>query len=167
MMPGKKTGFANSEQEAQQIELIPGLDKAHQHRHDAPRDHYASDPTASAPFFHQDASGNLQQKVPPEKDAGSEAENLVSKRQVAFHLQRCMSHVDPVEIGDDKEHEQIGHQTTHDAPARPGSDDIFNWLQVFDRFTLRINLRLRATSTDRAEIAWLNWFKPSKNTLFN
>src|SRR5437588_4547938 len=112
---GEKTCLAQTEQKAEQVELVLRLHKTREDGNHAPRDHYAGDPAASAPFFHQDTAGNLQQKIAPKKDAGAEAQDLVGERELAFHLQRGVTNVYAVEISNDKEAEKIRHQSTHDA----------------------------------------------------
>src|SRR5437016_12353539 len=112
---GEKTCLAQTEQKAEQVELVLRLHETSQNGNHAPRDHYARNPAASTPFFHQDAAGNLQQKIAPKKDAGAEAQDLVGERQLAFHLQRGVTTVAAVEISNDRETEKIRHQWTHDA----------------------------------------------------
>src|SRR5215831_14221194 len=114
----KETGLGEAQQKSQHIELILRLYETHQYRDDAPGDHDAGNPAARAPLLDQNASRNLEQEVAEEKDAGAEPQDLISERQVTFHLQRGITHVDPIEISNDKEDEKIGHQSPHDSAAR-------------------------------------------------
>jgi hypothetical protein len=104
----KKTGFGQAQHKSQYIKLVLRLHEAHQHGDDAPRNHYAGNPTAGAPLLDQDAAGNLEQKIAPEKNAGAEAENLISERQLVLHLQRRIADVNAIEISNDKEDEKVG-----------------------------------------------------------
>src|SRR5437016_627940 len=119
---GEKTCLAQTEQKAEKVELVLRLHETSQNGNHAPRDHYARNPAASTPFFHQDAAGNLQQKIAPEKNAGAEAQDLVGERQLAFHLQRCVTNVYAVEISNDKESEKIRQQSPHDTETSAIAD---------------------------------------------
>src|SRR5262249_45351564 len=56
------------------------------------------------------------------KDAGAETKDLVRKRKLAFHLQRCIADVHTIKVGNDKQREEIRHQSPHDPAASAISD---------------------------------------------
>src|SRR4030095_5983337 len=78
---GEVSGFRQTQNEAQNIELIllgaeihPGLaDKSHKSGDDSPRDHDARDPLPRAPPFDDQRARDFEQEIADKKDAESSA----------------------------------------------------------------------------------------------
>src|SRR5579862_5956361 len=112
-----ETGFRDTQNEAQPVELLLAADQARERRDQAPGDHDAGDPLARAPDFREYGPGHFEQKIPNEENAAAEAEDVVRKAQFAGHLQAGEAYVYAVEIGDQVEQEHERHQPPVDVPA--------------------------------------------------
>src|ERR1700733_5111074 len=97
--------------------------ECHHRGKQAPGYHYAGNPAPRAPGLDQYRAGNLKHKVTYEKDSGSETEDLITEANGSGHLKRRITEVDPIKVGYNKQHEQVGHEAARNAP--PGGPSYY------------------------------------------
>ena len=106
----EEAGLGRAKQKAHHVETGGALHEHHARRHEAPRDHDARDPQPRADAGEDDVARHLEQRVADEEDAGAEPVGRRREIERGVHLQRREADVDAIEIGDDVEQEQEGHE---------------------------------------------------------
>ena len=119
-MPGKKPASADAEQEAHDVEAQRALHEHRAGRDDPPGDHDARDPLARAEPVQREVAGDLEEEVGDEEHAGAEAVDGAREAEVGLELVLGEGDVHPVQVGDDVEAQQDGHESGGDPAHRPG-----------------------------------------------
>ena len=125
---GEEAGLRDAEQEADDVEAQRPLHEHRAGRDDPPRDHDARDPLARAEAVQREVAGHLEDEVGEEEDAGAEAVDRSGEAEVGLQLVLGEGDVHPVEVGDDVEAQQDGHESRRDPAHRPCLQ--FGWLGV-------------------------------------
>jgi hypothetical protein len=68
-----------------------------QYSKNAPRNHDARDPSASAPAFDDDGAGNLQQDVTYKKDSRASAKHTITETKIVGHFQSGVRNIHSIE----------------------------------------------------------------------
>src|SRR5574337_460593 len=117
----EETGFGHPQEETQDVQLGRALDEGRQRRQDAPGDQDAGDPHPRAVLVEHHVARHFEEEVADEEDARGEAEGFAAERQVRIHLQRRIADVGAIQVGDDVEQEDEGH----DPPGDLADDGLF------------------------------------------
>jgi hypothetical protein len=115
---GEEPRFADSEQEAQHVELRRRLHEGDAGGDRAPQDQDARDPLARADARQQHVRRDLEQEVADEGDAGAEAVDDVGELQRLLHLQLGEADVDTINDRDDVDQEEQRQVAQRDAPEQ-------------------------------------------------
>ena len=110
-----KTRLADSQQEAQPIELPGALNQTRHGCDDPPGNHDAADPFARAPQLRKDCAGNFKQKVTDKKNPTAEPEYSSSQAQFLTHLQGSKADIDSIEVRNDIENKNKRHEPPCDS----------------------------------------------------
>src|SRR5574337_1320146 len=85
-----------------------------QRREDAPGNQDAGDSHPRAVLVEHHVARHFEEEVADEEDARGEAEGFAGKRQVRIHLQGRVADVGAIQVGDDVEQEDEGHDPPGD-----------------------------------------------------
>ena len=88
--------------------------EGHQSRDDSPTDHDAGDPKAGSGAVEDDISGDFEEEVAKEEDAGAGSENGIGEPGDVVHGQFGKADVDPVDVGEDVTGEENGDESEGD-----------------------------------------------------
>src|SRR5207245_10348622 len=110
----QETGFRRTYQKTHEIKLPGRVDEGHQHRHQSPGNHDASDPLACAPSFHNERAWDFQQKIPEEENPRSKANYTIAEHKGMGHLQRRGANVHSIEKANDVAQEEKRHHSPRD-----------------------------------------------------
>jgi hypothetical protein len=102
----------------------------------APSQHGGRHDLARTPFFNQQCARNTQHYVADEENAGAKAEHGVGEVQLRGHFEAREADVVAVDVGNDVEQEEKGHQPPRDAPAGAFSEIESNLDRVGDRISI-------------------------------
>src|SRR6516165_5421376 len=102
----KVSGFGESKQESHYVELVDVRYETCEGGNQSPTEQNARDPDASTDLVQKVIARNFEEKISEEEDATQKAELLAGDRQFPVHGQGGEANVDPVDEGNDKDHEE-------------------------------------------------------------
>ena len=98
--------FGRAEQEPADIELRLAPHECHETADNPPTDHDPGNPDPGAVALGDQRPRHLEEDIAQEENPRAHPENLGGKPHVPVHGQCRVSHVDPVEVGDDRGEEE-------------------------------------------------------------
>ncbi len=114
----EKPRFRCAEEKAHPIKLRRRVDESRQNCQHPPNDHDSGDAAARAPLFHQQGAGNFEKAISNEENARAKTVNFRSESQSVGHFQRGKRNVYAVQVRNDIQQKQIGHDPPRDAASR-------------------------------------------------
>src|ERR1043166_21947 len=119
---GKEPRLRRAEEKTPAVKLQRAPDKTGQSCQRTPCNQRERQQTLRAPAFHQKRPGNLQPEITNKEDSTRGAKDRVSQTQVAFHPQRGVGDIRPIQIVRDVEDKEKRQQPPRNASARACSN---------------------------------------------
>ena len=120
----EKARLRRAEEEAKDIETLHARDEHHGHGDDPPEHHDARDPHAGPDARQDHVARDFEEEVADEEDPRPEAEDVRFEIQVVGHAKLRHTHIDPIDVGDRIEQEQVRKEAPGDLVEDPALEKI-------------------------------------------
>ena len=114
----EESGLGGAQQEPDDVVGAFAVDQAHGGGEDAPRDQDAGQPLPGSEPVHARVAGNLEEGVAEEEDAGAKAVGSSVQANVLAHGELGESDVVAVQVGNEVEQDNQGHDAAADLAER-------------------------------------------------
>ena len=122
--PGEEAGLGDAEQHPQRVQPARRVDEGHGAGDDAPADHDPGDPAAGAEAVQRQVARHLEEQVADEEQPRGQPEHRLGQPEVLAHRELGEADVGAVEVVDEVEEPQEGHQPPRDLAQRAPPDRV-------------------------------------------